>query len=324
MLKNLFDEYFSNLSWRCAVVVAGPSASGKSDFAVKMAKRYGGMIVNADSMQLYRGLPLLTAQPSKKDQAVTPHALYGTVAYDDKTVSVARWLEWVQAIRIEAGQSKQRLWIVGGTGFYLKMLLSGGPCWIPSIDRMKKVEIEHNLKKESLETLRKTLDRYDPDFIAPDKQRLIRALSVYYLTGKPLSFWQKTYRAFRDDGDAAKDFKGHPFKAHPSSFFNVLIWPSKALLAQRIARRFDGLLQQNLCQEVQNFLALPNASQSPLRQAIGLQVVAQYNQGLFSLEKCRELYEQSVRRYVKRQRTWFRHQYSPHVIVSGDTIEWLA
>ena len=273
----------------CVLLIAGPTASGKSAFAVAQAKARGGVIINADSMQVYRELRILTARPSVEEVAQAPHRLYGTVSGAEE-YSVAQWLADVTS-EIERCWEQDQLPIVcGGTGLYF-MALEKGLAKVPPLDpaiREKWRGFEGDLHAE--------LDVRHPASAAKlnpaDRQRLIRALEVFDSTGKPLSQWQAEAQEHSLLSGATVE----------RIYMNV---PREELYA-RADLRFDALMEQGAVEEVKALPALDAAM--PLMKAIGVPQLKGYLENEVSLEEAIALSKTATRQYIKRQSTWFRGQ----------------
>lgn len=278
------------------VIIAGPTASGKSAYAFKMAQEAKGLIINADSLQIYRGFDILTAQPSPGEQAALPHRLYGFLA-PSTPYSVGKWLPLARAEIDTAHQQGLLPLIVGGTGFYLKMLMEG----LPSLPPMNPA-VRKELQLHDTSALYQDLIAVDPALAArlipEDRQRIMRGLEVFHSTGKPLSFWQS-----------------HPPVPPPYSFEVHLCSPSPKELAARIEKRLGEMFQRGVLDEISTLMTQPLSSTS--QKAIGLNEFASYSRGESSLEDAKNLVLIRTRQYAKRQRTWFRHQLkADHVIGS--------
>ncbi len=275
-------------------IVAGPTASGKSNFAKKLAEEKNGVILNGDSLQVYHGLEILTAQPSVQEQQEIPHRLYGFLE-PYETWSVGKWISLLIPEIEKILREGQTPIVVGGTGLYLKAL-SGGMSPLPTVDS----QIRKNLQTQSRpqDSLYVELQTVDPALAARidphDQQRTLRGLEVFYGTGKPLSFWQSQ--------------KPTP---PPYEFQKILLMPSREELDLRIRARLEGMLEQGVLEEVSRALAL-SLSTTALK-AIGLREFGAYLQGHSSLEKAKDLIFLHTRQYAKRQRTWFRHQFKADI-----------
>ena len=276
-----------------AILIAGPTASGKSGAGLELAARFGGTIINADSMQVYRELRLLTARPSEADEARVPHRLYGTVPAAE-AYSVGRWLGDAGSAIAEA-QWKGRLPIlVGGTGLYFKALTEGlAP--VPDIP----IEIRSYWRERSDElgrdALHDELAARDPAMAArlgpADPQRIVRALEVIDATGMSLAEWQ--------GGDAA------PLLA-PGDALRLVIAPEREPLYAAIDARFDRMIEQGALDEVRALLALKLDPGLPAMRAHGVCELAAYLSGAVTREEAVAKAKTESRRYAKRQMTWLR------------------
>ncbi len=290
------------------VLIAGPTASGKSAVALALAERINGCIINADSMQVYDTLRVLTARPDANDLARVPHRLYGHVrvgapygvgSYSAGPYSVSKWQK--QAIaEIRACQTEGRVPIItGGTGLYFKSL-TDGLVEIPDIPGTVRQALVARLADEGAAALHGELAVCDPDLAArlppSDRQRILRGLEVFTATGTPLSQWQA-----RQPGalTAAPDL--------PPAL-KLLVIPDRQWLYARCDRRFMQMLEAGALAEVAALLALELSPNHPLMKAIGVAELAAYLAGTVDLETAQAQAQQQTRRYAKRQMTWFRNQ----------------
>lgn len=285
-----------SLSPRTVVVIGGPTASGKSAFSFNCAKEWGGWIMNGDSMQLYKGLEILTACPHLQDTKQVPHFLYGIS--DGEPVNAFSWSQEVYKQLRKAHQNFVRGWVVGGTGLYLRSLMTG-IVNIPPFDPDFEASFEKQWSFYESCELHLALTAVDPLLALKisDKRRLLYGLKVYYATGKPLSWWYN-----------------HSLKSPPFSFYRVLVWPCKEALQKQAMDRFDRMVLEGVLEEVEGFLTTLKKP-SPLEKAIGFYAIKDFIQGHLSFEQCRETYTRSIFQYIKRQRTWFRHQFFPHLVI---------
>jgi tRNA dimethylallyltransferase len=269
------------------LLIGGPTASGKSGLALEKARALDGVIINGDSLQVYRGLEILTAQPSPQECQEVPHRLYGFLD-PSQTFSVGKWLSLVNT-EIEAALKDNKLPIVvGGTGLYLKSLRDG-ISEIPAIDPQIRKQLK-NSQEENYAELKK-VDPLLAERLSPqDRQRTQRGLEVFYGTGKPLSFWQTR----------------KPLPS-PYEFDICLLMPSKAELEKRITLRLQKMLEQGVLDEIARLRLNPLSLQA--RKAIGFQEFEAYLKGETSFEDALELTLIHTRQYAKRQLTWFRHQF---------------
>jgi tRNA dimethylallyltransferase len=274
---------------KSALLIAGPTASGKSALAITLARERNGVIINADSMQVYRELRIISARPSAEEEGQAPHRMYGNVA-GAEDYSVGRWLRDAK-LEIEATLAIGRLpIIVGGTGLYF-MALQGGLAEVPPIpDAVRE-------KWRSFDgDVHERLQRVDPLGAAKlnpaDRQRIIRALEVLEATGETLSHWQ---------GQAQTNGFLNPFNVE-RLFVNV---PREELYA-RAERRFDIMLEQGATEEVAALPEFPPAQ--PIMKAIGVPELLAHVRGEMSLEVATILAKTATRQYIKRQLTWWRGQ----------------
>lgn len=277
------------------VIVAGPTASGKSTFALEEVSKRSGVIINGDSLQLYQGLPLLTAQPTPTDCEKAPHFLYRIFPPHAPQASAAAWQSLaIDAIEKSLQQGKNP-WIVGGTGFYLKVLLAGlSP--MPTIREEVKDLFKKKTEGQSTSCLFDRLKREDPLIagrLSPqDRQRILRALLVSEATEHPLSFWQK-----------------QPRQKVPYHFKTLYLNPPRRVLHQQIEQRFDHMRRQGVIEEVETFLKGEKTSTSPLTTAIGFRQISDFLNGQLTESEAFEKIIFATRQYAKRQETWFRHQF---------------
>ena len=270
------------------IVIAGPTASGKSWLAEELAKRVDGIIINGDSMQVYKGLQVTTAQPEPE----THHRLYSCMQ-PHEACSAAHWRKLaLEEIHTALSNNKVPI-VVGGTGLYLKALTEG----ISSVP-----DIPHGIRQASRDLceelgpqrFHQKLAAIDPLMAAKlnpnDTQRMTRAYEVMKATGKSLLHWQEMESGTQNNIDYVK----------------VLILPPKAELDERIAERFSGMLHKGAITEVQMLGNLPHGS--PALKAIGIPEIKAYLQGTLTLEQAQEKAIISSRQLAKRQSTWFRHQ----------------
>lgn len=277
---------------RTITLIAGPTASGKSDFALKLAEKTGSCIVNADSMQVYSLLRIITARPDDEDMARIFHYLYGYVS-PAEYYSTGKWLDDVASLLRE---SDAPLIFVGGTGLYFKALTEG-LAEIPDVPQEIKDKWRLKLKEEGTCALYKELQLIDPLFATrlnnQDGQRIIRALEVYETTGKSLSYWQSQ--------KTKPLLEGHTVD-------KLLLLPERALVYRHIEERFDKMVENGALDEVRNLAKLDLSPSMPAMKAIGVPEFLGVLQGKESIETAIVKAKTGTRRYAKRQMTWFRHQ----------------
>jgi tRNA dimethylallyltransferase len=278
---------------KTAVLIAGPTASGKSALAMKLAEQVGGEIVNADSMQVYRELRVLTARPDEADEARVPHHLYGFMSAAE-ACSAGIWAAHAARAMQEIEARGRVPILVGGTGLYFRALVDGlSP--IPDVP----AEITAAVRAEVAQAgpgAHKLLQAADPklaEAIAPsDKQRIARGIEVKRATGKPLSAWQ----ALPPEPLVAGDF------------LKAVLVPSRDFLYRRIDFRFRHMVREGALDEVEALMALDLDPSLPLMKALGLRPLMAHLRGEISLEEAVLLGQAESRRYAKRQETWFRTQ----------------
>ena len=276
-----------------AVLIAGPTASGKSGVGLELACGLGGTVINADSMQVYRELRVLTARPSQSEEARAPHRLYGTVSAA-QACSVGRWLDDAADAVAEA-RGKGRLPIlVGGTGLYFKALTEGlAP--VPDIPAEVRSYWREQAAKVSREALHQDLAARDPAMAAKlkpaDPQRIMRALEVIDATGISLAEWQ--------GGNAA------PLLS-PSEVLPLVIAPEREPLYAAIDARFDRMIENGAIEEVRELLDLKLDPGLPAMRAHGVRELEAYLSGAVSREDAVAKAKTESRRYAKRQMTWLR------------------
>jgi len=274
------------------VIVAGPTASGKSALALALAEALSGTIINADSMQVYRDLAVLTARPGAAELARAPHRLYGVIDAAE-ACSAGRWRDLALA-EIAAARAEDRLPILaGGTGLYLRALLDGlAP--VPPVPPEIRAAARARHAELGGPAFRAALAALDPEaaerLAAGDTQRLIRAYEVAKATGKTLAAWRR--------GQSAPDFRAAA----------ILLLPPREQLYQACDARFLAMMRRGAEAEVQALLARHLDPALPAMKAVGVPELAQLIAGRLTREAAIAAAQQATRRYAKRQYTWFRHQ----------------
>ncbi|PWR24302.1 tRNA (adenosine(37)-N6)-dimethylallyltransferase MiaA [Zavarzinia aquatilis] len=275
------------------VLIAGPTASGKSGLALALAARLGGVIVNADSMQVYDGLHILTARPAPADEAKVPHRLYGVLP-PTEACSAARWQALATAeIAAIHGEGRPAI-VVGGTGLYFHALVNGLSD-IPAIDPGIRAGLVARLAREGAPALHAELAGVDADLAARlkpgDSQRILRGLEVHQGTGRPLSSWQaRAPEAAADLGDLHR----------------LVVAPPRPLLLGRIRQRLEAMAQSGAIAEARAFAARDLDPLLPAAKAIGLRPFAAHAAGQLSLDEAIGQADIETRQYAKRQMTWAR------------------
>ncbi|MDD9909249.1 MAG: tRNA (adenosine(37)-N6)-dimethylallyltransferase MiaA [Ahrensia sp.] len=281
------------------VLIAGPTASGKSLLALEVAARMDGEIINADSMQIYAALPILTAQPSHEDQALQPHHLYGVVPPED-SFSVAAWLAAAQKALHEVRRRNQIAIFVGGTGLYFKAL-EQGLAEVPPIPDGVRVPIRKRLSREGSEKLHAELAGRDPSLarkLKPgDGHRIARALEVMEATGRSL-------QDFRQEAQSTA-------LLNALNTFKVALMPPRATLHERINTRSEAMMSAAIIDEVRDLLDRNIDPSATIMQAIGVKPITEHLKGVLTLDETTARLQAATRQYAKRQSTWFRGQHGP-------------
>lgn len=272
-----------------ALLIAGPTASGKSAIASDIAARHRGVIINTDALQMYAQLRILSARPSVAEEQRLPHRLYGTIEAQER-YSVGRWLEDVAPVLQEVWAADQLPIFVGGTGLYFKGLEEGiAP--VPDIPDEVRVQVAAWYAAEGVDGLHRRLGGTDPK--PADQHRLIRALEVQEATGRSLKRWQDA-RTTALLGDA--------------QVVRAFLMPDRQVAYARCEDRFDQMVAAGALEEVRALLDLKLDPELPAMKAIGVSELSQYLSGEMSLDDASALAKMQTRRYVKRQFTWYRSQ----------------
>ena len=279
------------------IVVAGPTASGKSGLALAIAEELAGTIINADSMQVYRDLRVLTARPDEADEAKAPHRLYG---YRDVT-EVASAADWAEDARDEIGAARtagRRPVIVGGTGLYLKTLMEGIAA-VPPVPDEVRVRARARRDEIGADAFFAELATRDPEIAerlhAGDPQRVLRAWEVHEATGRALSAWQQD-----------------PVPPTGEAFRVVVLQPSREELHEAIESRFAVMQETGAVDEVRDLASRAVEEELdpalPLFKALGYPALSAHLRGELSLQDAARQSIQQTRSYAKRQMTWLRTQ----------------
>ncbi|TQN63454.1 tRNA (adenosine(37)-N6)-dimethylallyltransferase MiaA [Agrobacterium tumefaciens] len=288
MMKNL-DENFD------AILITGPTASGKSALALRLARERGGVVINADSMQVYDTLRVLTARPSEDEMEGVPHLLYGHVPASN-LYSTGEWLREISALLPDLRKQGRFPVIVGGTGLYFKAL-TGGLSDMPAIPDDIRERLRSRLIEEGPAVLHAELSLLDPamaEGLQPaDGQRIVRALEVIEATGKSIRDFQKASGPMIIDPDRAQ---------------KIVVLPDRPVLHDRINRRFETMMESGAVEEVKALLALNLAPDATAMKAIGVSQIADMLAGRMSEAEVIEKSAAATRQYAKRQMTWFRNQ----------------
>jgi tRNA dimethylallyltransferase len=278
-----------------AILITGPTASGKSALAVELAKQNGGEVINADSMQVYDTLRVLTARPADDDMKDVEHHLYGHVAAG-QPYSTGLWVKDISQL-LQRLKSEGRVpVIVGGTGLYFKAL-TGGLSDMPEVPAEIRAMFRQRLVEQGAELLHRELGDLDPAMAATlnpqDGQRIVRALEVLEATGKSIGVFQ------RQVGPTIVDAN----RAH-----KIVVLPDRSILQARINARFETMLETGAVDEVQALLSLHLPPEMPVMKAIGVTQISAMIEGRMSRAEVIETAAAATRQYAKRQMTWFRNQ----------------
>jgi tRNA dimethylallyltransferase len=275
------------------VLIAGPTAGGKSHLALALAARLGGTVINADSMQVYDELRVLTARPSAADELSVPHRLYGHVGARTR-YSVGRYQEEAASALAEARAAGRVIIFVGGTGLYFDVLMNGlSP--IPPVPSEIREATRARFETMGRDAFFAELNARDPatasKLRASDTQRLLRAMDVLESTGRPLSQWQK--------------MAGKPVLEGLRTQHYVIA-PPREVLTERIDRRFETMVQQGGLEEARTLMGLDPAL--PAAKALGMPQLQRHLDGEISLEAAIAAAQLATKQYCKRQMTWFRNR----------------
>jgi tRNA dimethylallyltransferase len=291
-------------------LIAGPTASGKSALALRLARAIGGELVNADSMQLYADLKVLTARPTAEEGAAAPHHLYG-VADAAQAWSVGRWLRSALTVIEEIGARDRPAIVVGGTGLYLRALTVGlAP--MPPVPAAVREETASQFERLGEAAFRAELAKVDPAAaarIAPgDRQRLTRAAEVWTASGRPLTAWQ------------AQTAPG----LAPGSWRGVVLEPARDELYRRCDTRLEAMARGGAPEEVAALLPRNLSPSLPAMKAVGLAAFAAQIRGEISPAEALARAQAATRAYAKRQTTWFRNQASdwPRITALETEAQW--
>lgn len=274
------------------IIITGPTASGKTSFAIKLAQEIDGEIINADSLQVYIENPIISAQPTAIEKQNIPHHLFGYVKGDEE-YNVARWIK--DACNCIKSLNKTPI-IVGGTGLYLKHLIFGLSS-IPDIPNEVKSQATELLDKLGSDGFHKSLSELDPEIAAKidpnNAKRALRAYEVIKFTGKSILDWQK------------ENISYFPI----SNFQMKILEPNREALYKNCNQRFLDMLELRVLEEVKHLMAQNYNPISGVMKSHGVPELSKYLSGEWSLEQAIEKSQQVTRNYAKRQTTWFKHQF---------------
>lgn len=277
------------------VLIAGPTASGKSALALELAEKLGGVIVNADSMQVYRDLRIITARPSATEEQRLPHRLYGYIDAAEN-FSVGRWCEEAAAALADAQRRAQAAIVVGGTGLYFNALTRGLAA-VPPIPGEIREAVRARLASDGVAALHAELKWRDPAAAARlmpgDRARITRALEVVLATGRSLIDWHE---------------QNKPAGLDPARAVKIFLAPDRGELLRRIDARFDAMMAAGALDEVRTLAARRLALDLPAMKAHGVPWLVRHLEGEITLEQAVDEAKRDTRQYTKRQATWFRNQ----------------
>jgi tRNA dimethylallyltransferase len=305
ILIRVKTEYVNPVSEPKIILVAGPTASGKSALALALAEKLGGTIVNADSMQVYRDLRIITARPTPEEEARVPHRLYGHVDAAEN-FSVGRWCTEVADVLAATQREARAAIVVGGTGLYFSALTQGLAA-VPPIPAQIRNEVRTRLASDGAEALHAELTQRDPVAAARlmpgDRARVTRALEVILATGRSISQWHESNMpACVDAVLAAK----------------VFLLPDRDALLRRIDARFDAMMAAGALDEVRALAGRRLDPNLPAMKAHGVPWLIRHLNGEMALAEAIEGGKRDTRQYTKRQATWFRNQLPDFVWVAPE------
>jgi tRNA dimethylallyltransferase len=278
-----------------AVLIAGPTASGKSALALELAQKTGGVVINTDSMQVYRDLRILTARPTVAEEAQAPHRLYGHV---DAAInfSAGAWVSDAAKVLAQARAENRLPIFTGGSGLYFKALTRGLSA-VPPISAEVREDVRARLERDGVEALHAELAHKDPvsaERLKPrDRARIARALEVVEATGRSLTDWHR---------------EGLPPLLPPGEFSALFLAPEREELYARIDARFAVMLSAGALEEVAALAARNLDPLLPAMKAHGVPALIRHLRGEITRDEAAEIGRADTRHYAKRQFTWFRHQ----------------
>lgn len=281
-------------SQRRAVLIAGPTASGKSALALERAQANGGVIVNADAMQVYDTLRIVTARPSVEDEALAEHCLYGTVPAAER-FSTGQWVRAAQAVLGDVDPTRELIF-VGGTGLYFEALTNGFAD-VPEISPELTLEVQQEIQTLGEPERMALLEAEDPATAqrlkVADPQRVTRAIAVKRATGRALS-------SFQDDQQ--------PGLLEGWLVERMVLSPDRDVLRERIALRFEAMFASGAVEEVEALRSMHLDPSLPVMKAIGVREISDWLDGVHSRDEAITLATIATHQYAKRQRTWFRNR----------------
>lgn len=292
---------------RTAIIIGGPTASGKSALALAVAETVGGTVINADAMQVYDAVPILTNLPGHSDQARAPHRLFGVMP-PSEACSAGRWRARAAEACAEAWSAGRVPVVVGGTGLYLRALTEGlAP--VPDVPQPVRDATRALYRDIGAAALHARLLVRDPDMAArlrpSDSQRLMRAWEVLEATGRSLRHWQEAPREGRID----------------AAWLKILVAPPRGDLYAACDARFLTMVEKGALDEVRVLLARGLDPALPAMKILGVRELASHLAGALTLAEATAKAQTATRNYAKRQFTWFRHQWSPDYTLAAQFSE---
>jgi tRNA dimethylallyltransferase len=285
------------------LIISGPTASGKSGLALEISSNIKSVIINADSMQLYKELPILSSQPSTEDFSKNEHVLYSILSYSDES-TLNDWLCLAKSQIDKALKENKLPILVGGTGMYISKLIEGIN-EIPQIDKKFRSYGSKLFRQLGIDGLKDELLKLGDDPIDVkdlDKQRLIRRLEIIKQTGKPISYWQSLpVKKFYDQ----------------EQFVHVNLNPNRQELYAKCDKRFEMMLARGAIDEVKRFLDLDPDKDLSICKTIGVLEIEEFLNNSIEMDQVIEISSQKTRNYAKRQLTWFRNLFKNKVEVTN-------
>lgn len=281
------------------IVLLGPTASGKSALALSIAQKIGAVIINCDSKQLYKEIPIITAQPSMDEKRQVRHELYGVISASEHC-SVGRWIDMVKPVIEEVWGRGEIPLLVGGTGMYIKYLTQGIP-QMPDISGVIRQNVREEILNNGSLAIYKKLDSIMQAKLFPnDSQRVARAYEVFLQTGKSLSYWQSQ--------PAIPIFKD-------VDFIKFFLSPPREKVYENCNKRFEKMMNEGVIQEMEFLQAMGLSDELPAMKSHGVPELLAYLNGNLSEKDAIEQAKRNTRHYIKRQFTWFRGQISDALVL---------
>ena len=282
------------------IIIAGPTCVGKSFIAMELAKKINGVLINADSVQVYEDLKLLSARPSEEDMHQIPHFLYGYVK-SQKNNTIADWLRRLHEVLLDIQKIKKKAILVGGSGLYINAVINGlAP--IPRLREEIKKKSLLKLNEIGIDSFKEINFNIDPEFVEKnhDKHRLLRSYGVFLQTKKNMTYWYQKPRQ----------------GAIKKNIYNFLINSERQLIYKRCELRFDNMLEKGALEEVRKIHDSNIDRSLPVARSLGVKWLLNYLDKKISFEEAVRLSKRDTRRYVKRQITWFNHNFIPYKVIT--------